>query len=103
MLKKVSILFISLLMVVTYSLPTYAGSSSDFNPVVPTNIEQTAEDEELTVEPMIAPIIIGIAVRALIQLGRAELARYLQQQGVKAYCSKYGKTGPKYVSDLLCK
>lgn len=59
-------------------------------------------DSDPAIEPYVAPVIIGIAIRSLIQLGKAELARFLKNQGVKAYCKKYGKSGPKAVSKLIC-
>lgn len=63
---------------------------------------ETKIDDNI-VEPYAAPVIIGIAIRALLQLGRTELARYLSKKGVSAYCSKFGKSGPKIISNLICK
>ncbi|NPC93604.1 hypothetical protein HOO54_15505 [Bacillus sp. WMMC1349] len=61
-------------------------------------------DGEYEVTPNALPaILIGLAIRALFNLGRAELANFLKDKGISAYCSRYGKSGPKMISDLICK
>ncbi|MFI8626384.1 hypothetical protein ACIGEH_19305 [Bacillus altitudinis] len=102
-MNKMSKIIVMLIVITLIGTPITVNAQSpttDYN-----NIEQTQNnnpDEEITSEK-IPPVVIALAIRALLAAGRTELVRYLQQEGIKAYCSKYKKSGPKVVSDLLCK
>lgn len=101
MYKKIKVILLAFTVFCTFTLSVNAESNTvDTNKTIKV---EYIEADGFEVEPQVAPIIIGIAIRALFSLGRAELARYLQEQGVNAYCSRYGDSGPKYVSDLICK
>lgn len=67
-------------------------------------IDKVVEDSDLNVNHEIEPRnpVIAIAIRALLSLGRTELARYLADKGTNAYCSNYGDSGPGFISDLIC-
>lgn len=101
-MNKMSKIIVMLIVITLIGTPITVNAQSlttDYN------IEQTQKnnpDEEITSEK-IPPVVIALAIRALLAAGRTELVRYLQQEGIKAYCSKYKKSGPKVVSDLLCK
>ncbi|MBD1223303.1 hypothetical protein [Virgibacillus halodenitrificans] len=103
-MRTVTKIVILLIIVALLSAPitTSASSLTEKNDINNAEkiIYENSNDPEI--QPKVVPVIIGIAVRALMQLGRTQLAKYLSEKGTSAYCSKYGKTGPKIVSNLIC-
>ncbi|WP_078598582.1 hypothetical protein [Evansella clarkii] len=101
MKKRMSQVLVLVLALLLLAMPAAASAngSAGSGDVTP-ELELVVIDDG--VEPMLAPVIIGIAVRALISLGRTELARYLADNGARAYCNRYGSSGPQLVSNMIC-